>query len=84
MIDPGIWRSKGFLRVSREARLLFIGMITFADDCGYGEADPMALRVSIFPGDPDISDPDMERLKRGVGFPKIVYFRPFTYFKSYI
>lgn len=60
MIDPGIWRNKGFLRTSRDARILFIGLITYADDCGYGDADPMALRLSVFPGDSDISDTDME------------------------
>jgi len=72
MIDPGIWRNKGILRVSRDARLLFIGLITYADDCGYGDADPMALRASIFPGDSDVSDTDVERYRDELVTAKLV------------
>ena len=50
-IDPGMWTSAQFLRLScPEAKLLWIGVITTADDEGRGAADPWTLLARIFPG----------------------------------
>jgi len=38
-------------RLSHSERLLFIGMLNFADDNGVGQADPTLLRVAVFPKD---------------------------------
>lgn len=39
------------MNLSPGARLLFIGLITQADDAGRGNADARSLRAAIFPGD---------------------------------
>jgi hypothetical protein len=39
------------MNLTHSARLLFIGLITQADDAGRGCADPRKLRATIFPGD---------------------------------
>lgn len=56
MISPAIWVSPEIIRLPRDARQLFIGMITLADDEGYGNADARSLRAAIFPADNDITD----------------------------
>lgn len=48
MIHPQIWEDPSFNRVSRNARLLFIGMISNADDEGYLRADSGSLKRLIF------------------------------------
>ena len=61
-IKPEFWTDKKILRLSRDARLLFIGLWNFADDNGVIEADPLQLKVRIFPADPDITDETIQRL----------------------
>ena len=51
MIDPGIWIDEGFLNLSIAARLLFIGMISGADDEGRGLATDRCLKARVFPSD---------------------------------
>ena len=48
LLDPHIWESPSFNNLSRDARLLFIGLITSGDDEGYFRADSASLRRSIF------------------------------------
>jgi len=48
MIDPNIWESEDFGWLSLGARLLFIGMISNADDEGKGKASLEFLRANIF------------------------------------
>lgn len=50
-IDPDIWRSRQFVGLSRSARLLFIGMISLADDEGRLKGAPLDLRMCVLPGD---------------------------------
>ena len=50
-LKPEIWTSSQFVRLSHSARLLFIGLVTQADDDGRGLADPMRLKSVIFPAD---------------------------------
>jgi hypothetical protein len=50
-IKPEIWSSPQVMNLSRDARLLFIGLITQADDEGRGTADVRKLSGTIFPGD---------------------------------
>jgi hypothetical protein len=49
MIDPNIWQSEDFSKLSYFARLLFIGMFSNADDYGYGRAKSAYLKSIIFP-----------------------------------
>ena len=36
MIDPAIWQSQDFSRLSMLAKLVFIGLFSYADDEGRG------------------------------------------------
>jgi len=58
MLDPNIWRNHKFGYLSTIARLLFIGMITLADDEGRLQALPRFLKASIFPYD-DVKEDDI-------------------------
>jgi hypothetical protein len=50
-IHPDIFTSEDFISLCPQARLLWIGMFTTADDDGRGRASPISLRAAIFPGD---------------------------------
>lgn len=52
-IKPEIWLSPQVMNLSRDARVLFVGLITQADDDGRGSADPRRIKATIFPGDDD-------------------------------
>jgi hypothetical protein len=52
--------SPQIMNVEHSARLLFIGLITQADDEGRGTADPRRLKASIFGGD-DITSSNVRR-----------------------
>lgn len=50
-IYPEIWRSEQFLSLSIEARLLFIGIFSTADDYGRHKASALSLKAEVFPAD---------------------------------
>lgn len=50
-VKPEIWMSPQVMNLSHSARLLFIGLITQADDEGRGSADVRRLKAAIFGGD---------------------------------
>lgn len=50
-LKPELWLSPQVMNLSHPARLLFIGLITQADDEGRGPADIRRLKAAIFPGD---------------------------------
>jgi hypothetical protein len=52
-IKPEIWQDEKVCSLSRDARLLFVGLITMADDEGRLRAMPAALAGAIFPADED-------------------------------
>ena len=52
-IKPELWADEKIGRISREARLLFIGLVTFADDDGRFRALPSAICGHCFPYDTD-------------------------------
>lgn len=51
LIDPGVWQSGHFKRLNVRQRLLWIGLITVADDEGKLKGEPAAIRASVFPFD---------------------------------
>lgn len=55
MIDPGIWSSEQFGSLCREARLLFVGIFSNADDAGRLKGAGRFLKATIFPYDEDIT-----------------------------
>ena len=74
MIDPSFWSDEKLGECSRDERLLFMGLISNADDEGYGRANPKLLRSSIFPYD-DLRVSDLEKwLSRLGGFGLIVLY----------
>lgn len=50
-IKPQFWDDAKIGRIPRDARLLYIGLWTFADDLGVVIADPVWLKSKIFPYD---------------------------------
>ncbi len=59
-VKPYIWSDEAIGRVSRDARLLFVGMVTQADDDGRLVATASALIGAIYPYD-DLSSKQVER-----------------------
>lgn len=55
MINPGIWASEDFSKLSMFARLVWIGLISNADDEGRGRANMAFLKSQIFPFDDELS-----------------------------
>src|SRR5579863_5549090 len=54
-IKPELFGSPQVMNLSHSARLLFIGLITQADDEGRGIADLRKLKSAIFGGDDDVT-----------------------------
>lgn len=50
-IKPEFWTSEQVMECSTNARLLFIGMWNFADDCGRLRLSAKTLKAQIFPAD---------------------------------
>ena len=75
MIDPAIWPDGNFARLSFGARLLFIGLITLADDGGCGDADPFKLRLSIFPANQDVGEKEILNWLKDMADPGMIELR---------
>lgn len=63
MIVPDIWIDEGFIELPVEGRLLFIGLISMADDDGKGRGSAKGLKSQIFPSDETIGASRIEELK---------------------
>lgn len=61
MIHTTIWVSGQVAKLSRDARLLYIGTITIADDDGRLKGSPAYLRSQIFPYDEDVTIGDVRK-----------------------
>lgn len=55
MIDPGFWNDEKLGTCTRDERLLFMGLISNADDEGRLQGHPSLLRSIIFPYDNDLT-----------------------------
>lgn len=55
MIDPSLWQSEDFSKLSILARLIWIGLFSNADDEGRGRANPVYIKSTLFAYDEDIS-----------------------------
>jgi len=67
MINPAIWDDSDFGSLSVPSRLLFIGLISHADDEGRGIADPRQLRKQCFGFDEGINSDQVERMLNEIG-----------------
>lgn len=53
-VKPDFWVSEQVMNVTRDARLMFIGLWNFCDDAGNHPASHVAIKARVFPGDTDI------------------------------
>lgn len=60
MIDPGIWQSEDFSKLSSFSKLVFIGLFSLADDEGRGKAKAVFIKSSVFPYDDKLRVTDIE------------------------
>lgn len=60
-IKPEFWTAEQVMELSRDARLLFIGMWNFCDDMGVHPAAYKTLKAEVFPGD-DLTQVDVKRM----------------------
>lgn len=51
MLSPDIWESESFSLLSDQAKIVFIGLISLADDDGRGKANPAFIKSTLFPYD---------------------------------
>lgn len=60
-VKPEFWTSEQVMELSRDARLLFVGMWNFCDDAGIHPASEKRLKAEVFPAD-DLTVADISRL----------------------
>lgn len=61
MIDPSIWQSEDFSKLSTLAKLVFIGLFSLADDEGRGRCNPVYLKSTLFPYEEGIRSTDIDK-----------------------
>jgi hypothetical protein len=59
-LKPELWDDEAIGEASHSARLLFLGLITQADDEGRQRADARLLRARIFPYDDELTTADID------------------------
>lgn len=60
-IKPTFWSSRTAALVSRDARLLAVGLISMADDDGRFLASQSAITGYVYPNDDDVTPPKLKR-----------------------
>ena len=61
MIDPNIWQSEDFSKLSTLAKLVFIGLFSLADDEGRGRCNPVYIKSTLFPYEEGIRSADIDK-----------------------
>lgn len=61
MVHATIWESAQVSRLSRDARLTYIGLIVLGDDDGRLKADPRLIKSQIYPYDDEVKLSDIEK-----------------------
>lgn len=61
MIDPNIWQSEDFSKLSNLAKIVFVGLFSNADDYGYGRGNATYIKSTIFPYDDKLRATDIEK-----------------------
>jgi len=62
MIKPEFWSSEDILELPLDARLLYIGLWSFADDSGILPYKPITIKCQVFPADMIDCKPMLEEL----------------------
>lgn len=60
-VKPEFWTAEQVMELSRDARLMFVGMWNFCDDKGVHPASVKTLKAEVFPSD-DLLSSDVQRL----------------------
>lgn len=84
MLNPSFWTDEKLGECSMQERLLFMGLISNADDEGYGRANPKLLKSLIFPYD-DLRTSDLEKWLSHLGELRLIVLYKFdgqTYYYS--
>jgi hypothetical protein len=87
MIDPDFWSDEKLGTKTRDERLFFMGLISNADDEGYGRANIKLLKATIFPYDDDIKPCHIENMLRslkGMVFVYIIDSQEFYYIPNFL
>lgn len=63
-IKPDFWTDEKMVELSFQARLLFIGLWNFVDNCGRIPYSPRSIKMKIFPGDAFDITPILTELHR--------------------
>lgn len=66
MIKPNFWVSQTLTRVSRESRLLFIGLWNFSDDYGILEDSNRRILGDVFPYDTTVTESEIQSWKESL------------------
>lgn len=74
MIDPNIWQSEDFSRLSTLGKLVFIGLFSLADDEGRGRCNPVYLKSTLFPYDESIRSADIDKTLSEISSNMSVFF----------
>lgn len=72
MISPEFWTDEKLGECTRDERLLFMGLISNADDEGRGRGNVKLIKSAIFPYD-NFNDTDIERMLIALIGKKLVY-----------
>ena len=65
-VDPEMWRDPAVAKMTRDERLMFVGIITVADDEGRLSASPAALQGALYPNDADVSPRLVRKWRDGI------------------
>ena len=71
-IDPAIWGDDAFSALSLGARVLYMGMLSHADDEGRLSGAPRELKNRIFPGDGALTLSDIESMRGELTTSKLI------------
>lgn len=66
MIDPAIWESIDFSKLSAAAKIVFIGLFSFADDEGRGRATASYLKSKLFAFSDEMSNAGVKKCLREI------------------
>ena len=73
LIKPSFWSDEKLTKISRDARLFFIGLWNFADDYGVLFNSNRTLLGNIFPFDKNVSEHHIEKWKKELLKEKFIF-----------
>lgn len=76
MVYTNLWQNESFAKMTKLARLVYIGLITLADDDGRLKGNTTLLKSQIFPYEPRISVDDIKKaVKEAVNAKLIIFYK---------